>query len=940
MQKHSSIARINISRFILICIFLIMPTLSPHLSSRDAWAAPKRQSTEGGLVGPIIHDTVWGYDAASDQAYRESVALSKIPRSPGPVKYTPGTEPKGSSGTIANWIDPVAQTIDGQGSMPSPIASFPGLAFMDSIANWNYPPDTNGDVSPTHYIQTVNKSIALFQKDGARLAAKTLDNFFSGPNIFCDIYNYGDPVVVYDRFAERWVVSDFAFASTTSGPFYECLAISKTMTPTLEATDWYMYAIKISDTKLNDYPKLGVWEDGYYLTFNMYQPVGGSYEWAGVEIWGLNKTPMLSGGALQPVSFSLDAQTGYASLLPAHALTQPLNGTPAYFASVSIPARLQIWKFSADWVTPQNSTFTGPTEIPVADFAIAPSVPQKNTSQLLDSLSFRPMMQLIYREIAGTESLWLNHTVASNGFGAIRWYEIINPENSPTLKQQGTYQPDNNHRWMGSLAVDAEGNMAVGYSRSSSVEFPSIFYAGRLAGETLGILPQAEQALIIGVGSQTNSNRWGDYSHMSVDPSDDCTFWYTTEYIDTRVSLEWLTRIGSFKFPTCGQPKAYIQGTVRDANTLAPIPGVQVYAEGPSQTFNALSDESGVYRMVLVEDSYDITGGPLVPSYPISSTIFDVNASTGLTTTQNIFLAPAPYLVENAISMEDHPPDGNGNQHPEPGESNIELWEELENVGAEISSNIQAHLISLTPGVSVQSGDAAYPDIAAGEIGANLTPFVFSVDKNLPCGSQIMFQKVITDSFQTYTIDFSLPAAIPTLRAAIAYNDVESGLAGWTTGGVANTWAITTVDSHSPVHSWADSPAGNYPNNANSFVRSPVFDLSDKYDIRIGAWVKYSLEPGYDFVYLDYSLDGGSTWSTDQQALQSFNGYQDNWVAYQIDASVMDNQPNVAFRFRLSSDSGVTDDGIFIDDIELSYQPYLCTYGRSPIYLPILFTSP
>ena len=176
------------------------------------------------------------------------------------------------------------------------------------------------------------------------------------------------------------------------------------------------------------------------------------------------------------------------------------------------------------------------------------------------------MFSAQYRNMGDHESLWLNHTVASGGTAGVRWYEVRDLSATPTLYQQGTYDPgDGHYRWMGSLAIDQDGNMALGYSVSSSTLFPSIRYTGRLNGEALGQLPQGETSLMEGTGSQTGSNRWGDYSLMTVDPVDDCTFWYTQEYFAT-TSGNWTTRVGSFKFPSCGLPKGWIEGTVYNAD--------------------------------------------------------------------------------------------------------------------------------------------------------------------------------------------------------------------------------------------------------------------------------------------------------------------------------------------------------------------------------------
>jgi len=655
---------------------------------------------------------------------------------------------------------------------------------------------------------------------------------------------------------------------------------------------------------------------------------------------------MINGGQLQGIKFTLDAGTGYTSLLPSHALSEPQENAPNYYASVSPPNKFQLWKFHANWNLPDNSTLSGPIEPPIANFAIAASVPQLGSNNLLDSLSFRPMMQLIYREFNQIELLWLNHTVGSNGIAGIRWYEIRHPEGSPTVFQQSTYQPDTNHRWMGSLAVDQDGNMALGYSMSSSSINPAIYYTGRLAGETPGTLPIAEFPLYQGTGSQTSVSRWGDYSAMAVDPTDDCTFWYTTEYYNT-TGIDWQTHIGSFKFPSCGVPKAHIEGVIRNSVTNETVAGAPVLANSPAQSISIVADEDGRYKMSVLEDVYNLQAGPLSSGYPTLTSVAGITTTTGITTTQDITLVPAPYLEESRLVVDDAGPHGNNNGYPEPGEAGIRIWEEIINTGAITATNITAHLSSLTPGVEISATNTTYPDIGISQVVTNTTSFILSIDRLNTCGGELVFQKTITVSVPVtnnetvFSMDFTLNASVPLPREKILSNDVETGQDGWTTNGMPVSWDITDEDSHSPNHSWTDSPAGNYENNANTALITPILDLSKKRNIQISAWVKYALEPGYDYVYLDYSLDGGATWSSDTDALAVFNAYQESWHQITLDTPILDNQTEVMLRFRLVSDPGVTDDGFYVDDISVVYEPYACLYSDLPLsaYLPMIFNK-
>jgi hypothetical protein len=314
---------------------------------------------------------------------------------------------------------------------------------------------------------------------------------------------------------------------------------------------WWLYTITASTTALNDYPKFGIWNDGIYMSANMFT---GGASYGGVKVWAFNRDDLISGAPLRTVAFTLG--TSYFSLLPANLKgTLAPAGTPEYFMSdYGSNTSMKLWKFTTNWTTPTSSTFTGPTSFAVASFTrpTSNSVRQLGSTERLDTLGDRLMSWLQYRNINGVESLWVSRTVkvSSTSYG-IRWMEVRNMKTTPAVYQQSTYAPNASYRWMPSLAVDKFGNMAVGYSVSTAKMYPAIRYAGRLVTDPLNTLGQTEQTLFAGTGAQKGGyNRWGDYSSMSVDPVDDCTFWFTTEYYET-TGNNWQTRIGSFKFPGC-----------------------------------------------------------------------------------------------------------------------------------------------------------------------------------------------------------------------------------------------------------------------------------------------------------------------------------------------------------------------------------------------------
>ena len=413
------------------------------------------------------------------------------------------------------------------------------------------PSDTNGAVGATQFVQWVNTAFAVYDKSGNLLMGPTAGNAlwagFGGP---CETNNDGDIVAQYDKAANRWVLTQF---SVTGGPpFEQCVAVSTTS----DATGSYnRYAFQ--EPNFNDYPKLGIWPDGYYFSFNMFN--GNTF--VGARACAMDRSQMLNGAAATQVCFQQSSSVG--SLLPSDVdgTIAPSAGEPDFYLNFGSNV-LNLFKFHVDFTTPANSTFTGPTTISVAAFTAACSgggtcIPQPNTSNKLDSLADRLMYRLAWRKFSdGHESLVVNHSVTVSGrrnssVTGVRWYEIRNPNGTPTVFQQGTFSPDSNSRWMGSIAMDKAGDIALGYSESSGSLFPSIAYTGRVPSDPLGTM-EAENLAFQGSGSQTGSlHRWGDYSSMSVDPVDDCTFWYTTEYLATSGSFNWSTRIISFKFPGC-----------------------------------------------------------------------------------------------------------------------------------------------------------------------------------------------------------------------------------------------------------------------------------------------------------------------------------------------------------------------------------------------------
>ena len=523
--------------FMLAAVVAAAASLAPE--STDAQTATPNVSRHAVVSLPVMHDV--------SQPLRFVKPIPpRMGRYEKPIKL-PNIH-------LVNNPDAAVQSQVGLQVATTPGLGIEGVGLGNGYAVNAAPPDTNGSVGDTQYVQWVNEGFAIFNKaTGAQVYPATGaaggNTLFSGFGGQCETTNDGDPIVLFDKAAHRWIMTQFA---VTAQPYLQCIAVSQTA----DATGaWNRYAYSFG-TGFNDYPKFGVWPDAYYASYNIFS--NGS-TFAGAKACAYNRSAMIAGSAA-PTQVCFATSTSYGGLLPSDldGATAPAAGSPNYFLNFGT-SKLNLWKFHVDWANTANSTFTGPIAIAVAAFTTASSVPQAGTSQKLDSLSDRLMYRLAYRNIGGHDTLLVNHSVAvaSSGKGkrtsaaAVRWYELRGTGGTFSLYQQGTFAPDASHRWMGSIAMDKIGNIAMGYSKSSSTMNPAIFYTGRAPGDTLGTM-QAEAQLKQGTGSQlANLSRWGDYSSLSVDPVDDCTMWYTTEYIAANGTFNWHTAINSFKFPTC-----------------------------------------------------------------------------------------------------------------------------------------------------------------------------------------------------------------------------------------------------------------------------------------------------------------------------------------------------------------------------------------------------
>jgi hypothetical protein len=456
----------------------------------------------------------------------------------------------------------------------------PSVTF-DTFTGTARPPDPVGDIGPNHYVAMANSRFAIYSRTGTLLFGPVNNNtLWAGFGGACQQFNSGDPVVLHDQLADRWILTQFtATAEAGTGFFYNCVAVSTSPDPTGTYFRWAF----TTGANFPDYPKYGVWSDALYMSTREFLGSAGPFQ--GVGAYAINRAQLVAGNPTpQMISFVVPpGATPYNvgdGLLPADldGTVPPPPGTDSYWAGTMDQGgpygapqdAINIWRYHADFVTPPSSSFTLTTVLPVATFdSIYPCtptsrncIPQPGVAQnsFIDILSYRqrPTHRLAYRNFGTHEALVTNQSVeAGPSMAGVRWYEIRNTAGTISLFQQGTFAPgltDGIHRWMGSIAMDRAGNMGLAYSASSATTtFPSLFYTGRLVTDTAGQMPQGEGSFVNGTGAQTTTNaaaRWGDYTSINMDPVDDCTFWYINQhFVAGQAGNPWTMRVGAFRFP-------------------------------------------------------------------------------------------------------------------------------------------------------------------------------------------------------------------------------------------------------------------------------------------------------------------------------------------------------------------------------------------------------
>ncbi|NNE66434.1 MAG: hypothetical protein HKN33_07690 [Pyrinomonadaceae bacterium] len=878
---------------------------------------------------------------------------------------------KEEPGAIYNGPGPLAQ-FTGQG-MPQPSVSFEGLSSNDNAAVFGFrvfPPDTNGDVGPNHFVQTVNTLFRVYDKQGIpQTPPLRISSLFASLGTDCSTRDDGDPVVLYDSLSDRWMLTQYC---KNIPPFRQMIAISKTGDPTGE---FYIYEFIMPNIKLNDYSKMGAWHDAYYMSTDEF--FGGDY--AGSGAFAFERDKMLVGDPTASyIYFDLASPTTIriGGIIPVDldGLNAPPLNTPGIFVGYAATEygyptdALRLFEFRADFSNPDNSTFAEAAESPLNTTDFDPTsdagrtdIEQPAPGETLDSQSDRLMYRAAYRNLETHEAIVVNQTVRTSNVGeeyraGVRLHELRRtPGQAFVFGEQSTIGDTDTNRFMAAAAQDHEGNIAVGYSTSNSEKQPSIVYTGRLEGDTPGTY-RSETQLVEGTGVQTAFGfRWGDYSGMVSDPSDGCSFWITNQYYTLASQNEspfgWLTKIGKFRFTECeDEERTKIDVVALNDENNNRIPGakVEIFLNGDLNTvpstritkadgwIDPVWTPAGTHRIVVSARGYITKGFDL-------TVMVNKNQSWLL----NARLTPTAVIENAGIAITSEGCVANGSI--EPSEA-VTLQVTMKNLGQRDTIALVATLLSeagvLNPGPAQNYGVLT----TAGEFVSR--PFSFTVSPAYRCGEEIELRFHLTDGAENLgVLTIPVKTGYPNVVFEEAFDSVTAPdlPAGWSTSfeGMTENWT-TTVDVPSGATNAAFSPAPRTI-GVNELV-SPVISItSTEAELRFRNW--YELETTflrnrvYDGAVLEIEIEGGK-WQDILDAGGSFisGGYNDGvidaccsnplvgrrawsgrsgtesepvWIDSVVRIPASAAGKDIRFRWRVATDNGTFRDGMYIDDIEV-----------------------
>ena len=761
--------------------------------------------------------------------------------------------------------------------------AFPGIGASDTPPDsiGCAPPDTDMAVGANDVVEITNLcspaggSFKVWNKTtGAVVQGTTELAGLWAAGSGCDAGN-GDNVVMYDQLAQRWILTQFNNAITG-----ECVAISQTSDPT---GAYYLYNFVIDASGFTDYPKLGVWPDSYFVSTNDFP--GGSF--SHVNFTALQKSAMLTGAPAQMVVINGASGGLDYSVLPAYldGMTSPPAGDPGIFANFSspylfgagAPYALNFWRMTVDWANPSAATLTGPVSLAVSPFndgicgyarACIPQPSPASSGDYLDALGDRLMFRLAYRNLGGHQAMVVNQTVGTGAApssppAGIRWYEIDAPAGATststfTVAQQGTYLPaDGNSRWMGSIAMDHVGDLGLGFTESSTSVDPSGAFTGQTVGAPSGVMDAGETIFMPGTGVQQGTgNRWGDYSATMIDPTDDCTFWTSQEYISATGQFNWSTAIGSFKFNNCSiGPQGTVSGTVTAqasgsaiaGATVTLTPGDYVATTGPNGTYSSTVPATSTGGAV----AYTATAAAF--GYTSQSTTVQVNQNQ--TTTQDFSLATAPSATLSGTVT-----DGSGHGWPLYAEVKVTTPSYGQVADLWTSPSTGNYSVSLPSGMNYTLAVTAHengytPASASATLATGGTTKNFALTVGSSCSAPgYAFAQGFGQDFNGTTFP---PAGWTVVNAppssTVTWELTSSEPAPYNVNYTGGTGTAADADSNAagPGGGPYDTSLVTPPIPVTSLPANPVLKYKANY-------VEYS---GNEALDLDYSTDGGTTWT-------------------------------------------------------------------------------
>ena len=896
----------------------------------------------------------------------------ELPRSQGP--FAPGDSRDAALPTAA--VTP---------NMPGPALTFEGMdaSDLDPLFGGRFaPPDTNGAVGPNNYVQTVNVMFRVWDKSGNPLTPiAKLSDLFAPLGSPCGTRNDGDPIALYDPLADRWLISQFCipvFLPTPANPAHQVIAISQTGDPT---GSYFLYDFVMPNPKLNDYPHFGVWPDAYYMSDNQFGDGSGSGMYTGAGLFAFDRTKMLAGDPSASFIYfdygPIDISAG--GMLPTgmDGLSPPPVGTPNFFMEFRADEfgdpidAIRIYEFHADFATPANSTLTVRPDLPVASFdARQPpgrgDIEQPSGGENLDSIADRLMHRLAYRTLAGgVQSFVLNWTVNVSGVNpttaatyqaGIRFEELRRNAGTGnfSIHNQLTYSTDagnggtGRNLWMGSAAQDNQGNSALGMSASSTTIFPSIVWAGRLAGDAANTFGQGEATMFSGTGVQQSntSGRWGDYSAMTVDPADDCTFWYTQEYYAVSAPFNWQTRVGNFKYAGCTvSPRGTLQGQVTECTSGDPVAGVLVStAEG----FIATTDASGNYSITMPPGNYTVNFSK--PGY--TGAAAGAAITDGNTTIVNVCVTghPVPTNAGATLVSESCQP---SNGALDPGETVLVSFC-IQNTGGLDTTDLVATLLA-TGGVRNPSSPMDYGVVLAGgpPVCRN-----FEFTNDTLCGgvtkATLQLQDGATDLGK---LEYDLQTGVLSVTLSENFDGVSAPNLppGWVASNAAGPPPLWVTSTTSPDTGANDAFVDDPGQISDKRLESPPIAIASSAAL-LTFRNNYNLESTFDGGVLEISIGGGafqdilvaggsfvaggynatisSDFGSPIAGRLAWSGNSGGYITTTVTLPASANGQNAVLRWRMGSDNSVNATGWRIDTITLNGD-YACCSLPVPVALSV-----